>query len=209
MSATPKAVHRSLAILKLPTQVPALITYAQGIVKAMTGNAAFANPTPTLTSITSAITDLQTAETATLARTKGAAATRNEKKATLVTQLQQLRSYVQTTADANVETGASTIEGAGLAVRKTAVHAPRVFAAKPGDVSGSVKLVAAAAARRASYEWQYSIDGGKTWVIAPGTLQAKTTISGLATGTTVQFKYRPVTKTGEGSWSQIVTLTVT
>jgi hypothetical protein len=208
MSTTPKTVHRSLASLKLPTPVPALITYAQGIVKAMTANAAFANPTPTLAAVTSAISDLQTAETATLARTKGAAAVRNEKKTALVTLLQQLRGYVQAEADANVETGASTIQSAGLAVRKTPVRPPRVFAAKPGDVSGAVKLVAAAAAHRASYEWEYSIDGGKTWVIAPATLQAKTTLSGLTAGTTVQFKYRPVTKTGEGDWSQVVSLIV-
>jgi hypothetical protein len=69
-----------------------------------------------------------------------------------------------------------------VAARKTPVRPPRVFAAKPGDVSGSVRPVAAAAARRASYEWQYSIDGGKTWVIAPARLQAKTTLSGLTAG---------------------------
>jgi hypothetical protein len=54
-------------------------------------------------------------------------------------------------------------------VKKTAARAPRVFAAKPGDVSGSVKLVTDSAARRASYEWQSSIDGGKTWVSLPAT----------------------------------------
>jgi hypothetical protein len=70
------------------------------------------------------------------------------------------------------------------------------------------KVVAASAARRASYEWQYSADGGKTWITAPATLQAKTKISGLAQEATVQFKYRAVTKTGEGDWSQVVSLMV-
>jgi hypothetical protein len=77
----------------------------------------------------------------------------------------------------------------------------RVFAAKPAAVSGSVILHAVSAARRASYEWQYSTDGGKTWVQAPGTLQTKTTIAGLTPGVTVTFRYRALTKTGEGDWS--------
>ena len=89
-----------------------------------------------------------------------------------------------------------------MAVKKTAVRHPRVFEATPGDVSGSAKLIAASAARRASYEWEYSTDGGKTWVTAPATLQAKTTVPGLTPGATVTFRYRPVTKTGEGDWSQ-------
>jgi hypothetical protein len=106
-----------------------------------------------------------------------------------------------------VENGASIIQGAGMAVKKIPVHTPRVFEATPGAVSGSVKLVAAAAARRAGYEWEYSLDG-KTRVTAPVTLQAKTSVPGLTPGATVQFRYRPVTKTGEGDWSQAVSLIV-
>jgi hypothetical protein len=156
---------------------------------------------------TSAINDLQTAETAALARTKGAVATRNEKRTALVRLLEQLKGNVQTAADANVENGASIIQSAGMALRKPTVRAPRVFAAKPGTLSGTAQLVAASAGR-ASYEWEYSADGGKTWITAPSTLQAKTTVPGLTLGATVQFRYRPVTKTGEGDWSQPVSLIV-
>ena len=84
MTTTSKSTHRTLASLKLPTKMPALILYAQGIVKSMTGNASFANPIPPITAIMAAITEFQTAETAALARTKGAAETRNEKRAALV-----------------------------------------------------------------------------------------------------------------------------
>ncbi len=170
--------------------------------------ASFPNPTPPLASITTAINTLQNTETAALARTKGAVATRNEARTVLVTLLQQLKGNVRATADANVENSASIIEGAGMAVKKTPVRHPRVFEALPGAVSGSAKLVAASAARRASYEWEYNLDGGKTWVTAPATLQAKTSVPGLTPGATVQFKYRAVTKTGEGDWSQAVSLIV-
>jgi hypothetical protein len=203
-----KPPNKSIAILSLPKPVPALITFAQSIVTAMTGNPSCPTPTPTLAAVTTGITALQNAEALALARTKGAVEARNNKRADLVTLLQQLRGYIQTAADADVETAATVIRSAGIAVRKTPARKPRVFDAVQGAASGSAKLVAASAGRRASYEWQYSTDGGKTWVIAPATLQAKTTVTGLAPGATVEFRYRPVTKTGEGNWSQTVQLIV-
>jgi len=88
------------------------------------------------------------------------------------------------------------------------VRPPRVFNATPGPVAGSAKLVAGAAARRASYEWEYSTDGGKTWIAAPPSLQAKTVVTGLPAGNALQFRYRTVTKTGAADWSASVTLLV-
>ena len=205
---TVKTDHRSIVALKLPYPIPALIAYAQQIVKAMTGNPAFPSPVPALSIVTVAIVALQDAQTSALTRVKGAVVTRNEKRTALLMLLQQLKGYIQTQADANVENGASIIASAGVSVKKPVVRAPRVFEAKLGPVSGTAKLVAPSGGLRASYEWQYSTDGGKTWVLAPVTLQAKTTILGLTPGTTVQFRYRPVTKTGEGDWSQTVVLIV-
>jgi hypothetical protein len=201
--------QRTLAILKLPKTVGALVTYAQNIVTRMTGNATFPSPVPALSVVTTATNELQNAETAALARTHGAVAIRNEKRTTLIALLQQLKAYVQSVADGNIENGASIIESAGIAVKKAAVRKPRVFDAVPGAVSGTVKLVAASAGPRSSYEWQYSTDGGKTWVTAALSIQAKATVPGLTPGASVQFRYRPVTaKGGEGDWSQPVTLII-
>ena len=160
----------------------------------MTGNPLFPTPIPTLAALTQAIERLTAAEPAALARTKGAVTLRNEKDTSLVALVQQLRAYVQAAADANVENGASIIESAGLAVRKAAVRAPRGFTANPGTVSGTVKLVAKSAGPRSSYEWQLSTDGGKTWLSAPVTIQARTVVTGMSAGSTVQFRYRPVTR---------------
>jgi hypothetical protein len=74
MTTTSKSAHVSTAILKLPTKVPALITYVQGIVKNMTANPSFPTPTPSLATVTQALANLQSAETAALARTKGGGA---------------------------------------------------------------------------------------------------------------------------------------
>jgi hypothetical protein len=77
-----------------------------------------------------------------------------------LTLLQQLRGYVQAVADATPENGATLIQSAGFAVRRIPQRAARVFAAKQGPVSGSVKLTATVSARRASYgegDWGQAI----------------------------------------------------
>jgi hypothetical protein len=208
MATTVKSTHRSLVTLSLPRSVPALIVYAEGIVKRMTGNPVFPSPTPTLATVTAAVDELRATEASALARTKGAAAARNDKRKAVVALLQQLRNYIQTIADADEANGPAIIESAGVAVRKTATRRARIFAAKPGRVSGVATVVAGSAGHRASYDWEYSTDGGKTWITAPSTMQAKTTVGGLAPGSTVQFKYRSVTKAGEGDWSPAVSLLV-
>jgi hypothetical protein len=202
------SVKRTLVILKLPRRVPALITYAQSVVTAVTNNPHFPAPSPALTEVSTAIAALQNAESAALSRVKGAVVVRNDKKVALVTLLQELRGYIQKCADADPEHGAAIIQSSGLPARKTPVHKPRVFTAKPGAISGAVRVIAATAAHRASYEWQYSTDGGKTWIEASPSLRAKTTITGLPVTSMVLFRYRSVTKAGPSDWSQPVSLVV-
>jgi hypothetical protein len=195
-----KAPIRSLVSLALPKAVPALITYAGQVVKACTGNPSFPTPSPALAAITQAIADLQAAEAAALSRQKGAVQARNDKRAALVKLLELFKAYVQSVADTNNETAPSVIKGAGLAIRKTPVRKPHVFAIKQGAVSGSVKVTTVSAGQRSSYDWEYSIDGGKTWLPLPSTVSAKTSLSGLAVGSTVMFRYRTVTKAGVSDW---------
>ena len=207
MPTSTNKAHRSLAVLDLPKRINVLITYASGVVAGMTGNPSFPTPSPALATVTAAIADLQNAETAALARTKGAAATRNAKRAVLVTLLQSLRMYVQSIADQNAENAPAIIQSAGIGVKKTPARNPRVFAALAGANSGTVKIVAPSAGQRASYDWQSSPDG-KTWTDLGTTLQAKTTLTGQTAGTVLQLRYRPVVKAGAGDWSTPVTITV-
>jgi hypothetical protein len=208
MSTINKIIHRAAATLAAPKSVSALVTYAKGVVTRMTGNPLFPAPIPTLAAVTAAIDKLQLAETAALARTKGAVALRNEAKAELLSLLQQLRAYIQAVADADPQNGASIIQSSGLSVRKIPTRHARVFAARPGPLSGVAALLAASAGPRSAYDWEYSTDAGKTWVAAPSTVQAKTLIPGLTPGATVQFRYRTITKAGQGDWSQSVSLLV-
>ena len=200
---------RSIVSLNLPGAVPALILFAQVVLKALTNNPHFPTTTPTLAVLEAAINALIAAQSAAQTRVKGAVVQRNAAKKYLVQQLQLLRANVQNTADADPDNALSIIESAGMSVRRPTVRKPRVFAATPAATSGTVKLLAPSAGPRTAYEWEYSTDGGKTWVAAPPSIQAKTTIPGMAAGTMVQFRYRAVTpKTGPEDWSAPVSFLV-
>jgi hypothetical protein len=77
---TSKSTHHPTVALSLPKKVPALIVYAQGIAERLTGNPSFPTPAPAVAAIVAAIHDLEAAETAALARTKGSVAVRNDKR---------------------------------------------------------------------------------------------------------------------------------
>jgi hypothetical protein len=209
MSTPNRSFRRAIISLAIPAKIPDVILYSNNIVLKMTNNPNFAAPTPALALLVAGVNDLHTAETAALSRAKGAATVRNDKRAALVSLLSQLRGYVQSVADATPENGAAIIESAGLGVRKVVLRGKRAFAAKQGPVASSAIVTAVTAGPRSSYEWQYSTDGGKTWVMAPATTQGKTTIGGLPSGSTVQFRYLSVTpKGGQGDWSPAVSLLV-
>ena len=84
------AIKHTTAVLKMPTRVKNAGTFASSIVTALTGNAYFPNPTPSLATVESDIAAYNTAEAAVLSRTKGAAEARDVKLATLRTDLDHL-----------------------------------------------------------------------------------------------------------------------
>jgi hypothetical protein len=200
---------RAIAVLKMSPKVKSLITFAQSVATTMTDNSTFPSPSPTLTTFQADIAALVTAETAALARAKGAADTRNSKLAVVRADLASLRNYVQNVVDAsNPANSESIIGSAGMAVRKVTLHDKPALAVKQGSVSGTVTLSAKAAAKKAAYNWQYSTDQ-KTWTSLPQTLKAKTGVSGLTSGTIYYFRSQALTpKGGEGDWGQIVALLV-
>jgi hypothetical protein len=202
-----RAQHRAIAVLKLSTHVKELVAQGKVIVAAMTGNPLFPSPTPTLALVTTHLDDLDAAEVVAQTKAKGTAEARDAKVAVVHSDLEHIKNYVQGVADANPATAEATIQSAGLSVKKPSTHTKSDLEAHAGSVSGSAHLVAKSAGGRASYEWQSSTDQ-KTWVNQPVTLQAKADVSGLTPATLYYFRVRPVTKAGEGDWSQVVSLVV-
>ena len=200
--------NRVIAVLKLPLSVPQLLKMAQAIIAAMTSNGHIPNPNPPLGTLTTAADKLVVDEAATKTRAAGTVATRNVSRASLISLLHATKANVQQLADLNPEQAEAIIASAAMGVRKATTRTKVPFAAKAGLVSGTVKLVVKAAAVRASYEWEWSADAGKTWTAVLPTLQAKTEIIGLPVATVVQFRYRAVTKAGAGDWSLPTSLLV-
>jgi hypothetical protein len=200
--------RRVIAILKLPRKVPALLVFAALVVKAMKNSRNFPDPTPELEEVRQRIDELRVAQAATLDRTEGTVAVRDEKLAALVVLLWQLRSYVESTAHLHPRDARRIIRSAGLAVRKDPERPPPQFRARLGVDPGTVVLMAPAAAQRASYDWAYSVDYGSTWKPLPTTLQSRTSVSGLPRPAIVKFRYLAITKAGEGLWSEPIAIFV-
>jgi hypothetical protein len=208
MNTQTKTVKRTIVSLKLPVSVPALLQTTKVILLAVAHNPLFPTPDPSLATLQAALSALEEAETAVRSGSRGATAARDEKRRVLGTLLRQLGAYVQKVADGDSSTAEAVIESAGVSVHKLAIRQKQRFTVRQGAVSGSVKLMTIWVGRRASYAWQYSLDGGATWLTRPITLRSKTTVSGLPVGTMVLFRSRAVTKKGEGDWSQALGLLV-
>jgi len=209
MGTSTKSPYRTVAILKLPkNHTPQFVTYALHIVRSMTNNVWFPAPVPSLAKVQAAIDDLANAQTLKLTRAVGTADARNDRRRDLKSLLELLGTYVQSVADAHPENAASIIESAGLSVKGRRGPGGRAFGAKRGPVSGSMILVAPRAAQRASYEWAYSLDGGATWILLPGTNTATTPVTGLPRGAKVLFRYRSCVKNVWSDWSDPVAVIV-
>ena len=198
----PTKTPRSIVALAFPKRVAALISLAKAIAEGLTGNASFPNPDPSVASINKAIADLEAAETAARTRLAGAVETREEKRAALIALLHGAKAFVQKVVDASPAQAPALIKSVAMGVGKANTHGKRVFAVKQGTLSGSVSIEAGVAGPRASYEWEYSSDGGKTWLPMPPTSRSKTALTGLQPGASYSFRFRSVTKAGPSDWSQ-------
>jgi hypothetical protein len=188
--------------------IAALISRSTTIASAIEANkATFTSPTPPLATVNAAIATLTSAESTFKAHT-GTRSDRDAARVALVALMQQLHTYVQGVVNANPSEAAVIAEEAAMALKKPTTHSKPPLAVKQ-TVSSAVKVVAKAIAGAKANDWQYSTDGGKTWLDAPTTTKASTTITGLVPGATVMYRHRPITKDGPGDWSQPITAVVT
>ena len=190
------------------TPVPLAIETSTAVVNQMTANkATFASPTPALTTVSAAITTLVNAQAAFKSHT-GTRAARDDASSALVELMQQLRGYVETVARANPAQASTIAQDAAMRLRSNPPRHKSDLAVK-GVASGSVKVVAKALKGARANDFEYSTDGGKTWIEVPTATRASVTITGLQPGATVTYRHRPITKAGPGDWSQPVSAIVT
>jgi hypothetical protein len=200
--------NRTFVVLDLPTRVSDLIVMSRAVLAAGQNNPLLPKPRPSLATIEAAIVALENAEVNRLTNTRGTAPVRNEAESKLRAILRAHGSYVQEQADANPDVAQSLIASAGYRSRKASSRAKLPFTAKPGKISATADLEVKAPAKRAMYHWQWRVAGTTKYNRAPNTIQAKTTIPRLPIGQYVEFRFRVATKTGEGNWSESITVLV-
>jgi hypothetical protein len=196
------STHHLIIAGKIPTASAPLISYAHALIAALTGNAHVPNPAPPIATLSALLGTFETAETATVSRTKGTVGARNAARAALRSALKTEVATIQAAADADPENAEAIITSTTLTVRKPPVRTKAPFAVKAGTVSGSAILTVKSAGTHASYDWEMSVDGGKTWTDVPSTTRTKTTVTALPVGTAVQFRFRSLTPKGQSDWSQ-------
>jgi hypothetical protein len=111
---------------------------------------------------------------------------------------------VQGLANANPAQAASIAQAAAMTLKKTGSRHKSDLAVAQ-TIPGTVTLVAKSLKAARSHEWQYSVDGQKTWISVDPTAQAHATVTGLPSAVTMVFRHRMVLKTGPSAWSQPVT----
>jgi len=186
------------------TQIGSLISKAKLIRQSMKGNTWF--PAPPVSVLDNAQFDndikaLDSAETTALTRAIGAAQARDDKKMIVLNDIHSLQAYVQTIADANPKNAESIIISGGFDVKHFAAHNREAIEVKPkkgesGTMVVSTKKVEGTLANL----WEYSADGGITWTDMDATAQGKTTITGLAPGSKIMVRHRPILRVGKGEW---------
>jgi len=211
MSTSAKSPQRFTVALNLPEdQSPLYIVRARNFVERMTGNPWFPEPVPSLAEVQVAINELFEAQVAAVTRAMGTAATRNAKRLVLHGLLQRLAVYVQEIANANPEQAVAIIESAGMDVKNSRGPAPRTFHLEPTGRQGEARVVVPKAGDNASYEYQYSLDGGVTWLPFPQLTTNYTTapLGGLKPGSMVHVRYRFTLKGVTSDWSGSMAIVV-
>ena len=204
------STHTVRVALKLPKRIGDFISAAIKIHDQMALNAAtLPAPNPTLLILKSQIDTLGTKEALAKARSTGAVADRDTAMKVVAVSLNSERAYVESVCNADPTNALTVAQDAGMSLRVVPTREKPPLAAKAGKVSGSVFLAAKATKGAKTNNWQYSADGGKTWVDVPATTKASTTVSSLTPGTTVEFRQRIVTKAGVADWGQPISHIVT
>jgi hypothetical protein len=189
------------------------IAKARQVVTAMTGNSAFAHPTPDLAAVTTAGDGLESAHAETqtarqVAKTKTSA--QSEKEDALDKLMSQLSAYVESVSGDNEE----MIRSAGMDTRAVGSastetpNAPSSLDATAGDHEGEIDLSWDTVAGARSYVIERSLDPptATSWMHAGVSTKSRTTVnSGQTPGTRYWFRVAAVGTAGQSGWSDPAT----
>jgi hypothetical protein len=150
-----------------------------------------------------AIQALDAAITKALTRVKGAVQARDAQYKIVLDYLHILLAYVQSVGDLNAVNSEALIISSGFEVKHLGVASKDAITVKPkkgesGTMIAKVKKIAGTIANL----WEYSLDGGKTWIEMDATSKGTTEITGLKPGSSIIVNHRPVLRKSKGTWIQ-------
>jgi hypothetical protein len=199
--------YRVRAVIACPKKEQELLVFGQTVVQKMTNNPNFVTPGTVVTDLAAAMTAYGTA-IVNVAEQKNVGEARTAAKQGVLDKMDQVKAYVNGVIEKLPPDQANAaIESAGLRARKRTTRTKPPLAASFGGLSGTVLLMALAAARVATYTFEYSMDQ-KTWTACPNVMKCKTTVAGLTVGGTYYFRVQALTRKGLGDWSGVVSFVV-
>ncbi len=185
-----------------------LASYARSVVEAYSNNPLLPNPSPAPAVATAHLDALDESEKEAQGGGKAAVATRYACRLAVRRDLRFFVAYLQTVLDRmSVADALALIAAVNMRARRYTKADKPQLAAKNGDVSGEVELVAKAVAVYASYYWQFSLNQ-QDWTSLPETTKASTSMAGLTPAKTYYFRFRSLTRHGMSDYSQVVSLLV-
>jgi len=202
-----------MAFVKIGTKgmsVPQKIQYVRQIVTDMTGNANFTTPSPTLATMSTNATTLETnyngAETA-RQQSKAKTALMDEQSASVDALLASLANYVQNASGGDE----AKIASSGFSVRNIPASpigelpAPTDFVVMENGGSGSVKFRWKKVRGAMSYILETAPDGPVLNFNSPiGSSKTRAEKEGLTSGTKYWFRVCAVGAEGQGPWSALI-----
>ena len=187
------------------------IASTRAYTKAMLGNPAFVAPAPTLSSVGTAATKLET-DNNTLAnlrqQAEGQTGVVAASEAALDDLLTKLGAYVDTIADGDE----TKIRSAGMDVRSGAapigqLPAPTDLSATTGDRDGELDVQWNRVKGASSYVVEQTTDAAAAtgWKSAGVATKSKQSVTGLTTGQKYWFRVAAIGAAGQGPWSDPAT----
>jgi hypothetical protein len=192
--------------------IPEKLGKAQQIAAALTGNASFATPSPSLSNITLATNDLSNAYSEAQAARQGAkekTSAQNQKEDALDQLLTQLAAYVESVAGSNEQ----LILSAGMDMRAPPTPAtdppgqPPAVTPTASDRDGEIDLSWDMVTGAKSYVIDKSADPvtSTSWSHAGVSTKSNYTAQGLTSGTRYWFRIAAVNHNGQSGWSDPAT----
>ncbi len=202
-------LKRFVIALLLPNNVAALILYGRQVWSSVSLNAGlFASPNPTVASATANLDALQAAEALVPHGGPPAVAARNLKQAAVESDFKVFKAYLAALCVANPGQAEAMITAATLHQGKVTRPQKPFLAAKMGKIPNQIVLRAKAVAKRSvSYCWQFSLNGGQSWVTIGTTTEANTSFLNSTPLTAYMFRIQTTIKQTTSAWSQTITFT--